>query len=108
MIIGAPKVAPAVEPGLPRLRPMYGIRSFGANTKCCDIHRGPLPEYTVLYCEACSRTGAAIEARIRLIAAEMARLERYKRERQRSEQLARIKAQRQAAVARKRNRGKVA
>ena len=54
------------EAGLPRLRPAFGVRPFGADTTCQHLHPGgDLPPYSVLYCVACHRTGAAVEKALR-------------------------------------------
>ena len=54
------------EAGLPRLRPAFGVRPFGADTTCQHIHPGgDLPPYSVLYCVACHRTGALVEKALR-------------------------------------------
>jgi hypothetical protein len=86
-----------VETGLPQLEPIYGCQPFGAHTRCADIHHGPLPANTRCVCEVCGRTGAHLEARIKLLRIEADAQERAQRIKQRADLNRRTEAQRRAA-----------
>lgn len=86
-----------IETGLPQLEPLFGCQPFGAHTRCEDIHHGPLPADTDCVCAVCNKTGANLEARIRLLRIEADAAERAERIRQRAELKRRTEAQRRAA-----------